>query len=169
MRSSNLIIAIGLIFDIVGAFFLAKGIMAKKIPDIIKETGTYISRNKAFQDSLLIQKIEALFGMIFLITGFSLQFIANLFLYSKRLSIIICALLIAIPILLGLLSFRIIKYKSSKYILKIEATYHKEQLADYDGRNLDYCGHCLKVSRDENESDENYKKRIKHRIEQILN
>lgn len=168
MKLSNLIIEIGLVFDIVGAFFLAKGFIAKKIQSIINESGTHFDRNKAFQDSLIIQKFEAIAGMIFLLVGFSFQLVGNFLFCLIKLSMTVIILLLFIPFFLGLLSSRIIKHKSIKSVLKIEAILHKDELANYNAKSLDVCGDCLKISRDANESDDKYKERIRNKIHNIL-
>ncbi len=171
IKLNQLIITIGLALDILGAIFLAKGFMAKKIQRIISESGTYYNRNKWFQDSLIQQKFEAVFGMIFLFSGFTCQAIGNFASSTIRIPIspfIIFPLMVIILVILFLTFSKLIKYLTKRKIFKAEAIYHKDELDKYETGNLDHCGECLEILRERDENDDNYKRRIKEKICSIL-
>lgn len=171
MKLNQLIITIGLFLDILGAIFLAKGFMAKKIQRIINESLTYVGRNKWFRDSLVQQKIEAWIGLIFLFLGFMLQAIGNFISSPKRINISTFVILLSIIFILILLFFillKLIKYLTNRSIIEIEAIYYKDKLDTYKTGSLNYCGECLNILREKNEGDDEYKKRIKKRISKIL-
>jgi hypothetical protein len=68
----------GLILDILGAWFLARGLVRKTNKEIRLESGTYYGGNRFLSDSLNLQRIESRVGFGFLFLGFSFQLIGNL-------------------------------------------------------------------------------------------
>ncbi len=171
MKLSQIIIISGLALDIIGAIFLAKGFMAKKIQEIINETATFLGRNKHFQDSLIKQKIEAIIGASFLLLGFLFQVAGNLFPINKKICIstlILFVILAAGSITLFFILLKFTSFFTKKKILKIEAIYHKDKISKYEGRSLKLCGEYLEVERTQNENEEDYKKKIKNKIRHIL-
>ncbi len=170
MKLNQLIITIGLALDIFGAIFLAKAFMAKKIQRIISESTTFFGRNKWFKDSLIQQKIEARFGVIFLLSGFIYQAIGNLVSSTIRIHIspFIFSSMVIILVILFLTSSKSIKYLTKRTIFKTEAIYHKDELDKYKTESLDNCGECLRILREKDENDNDYKRRIKEKICSIL-
>lgn len=73
MITTDDIAAFGLALDIVGAIFLAKGFVLKRIGAIVRESGSYYGYNSHLRNSLVEQTIEAQIGMGFLVAGFVAQ------------------------------------------------------------------------------------------------
>jgi hypothetical protein len=71
----NLLGLIGLILDIIGAWFLAKSFVIKNIEQMENETTTYVGGNAFLLESMQEQRIEARFGFRFLFSGFLFQII----------------------------------------------------------------------------------------------
>lgn len=72
---ADIVLMVGLGLDIFGALFLAKGFMAKRIKDIVEESGTYWGFNMYLRDSLAQQQVEAWIGGCSLALGFLCQVI----------------------------------------------------------------------------------------------
>ncbi|OGD56171.1 hypothetical protein A2V71_04425 [Candidatus Berkelbacteria bacterium RBG_13_40_8] len=75
--NSGLVANSGIIFDIIGAFFLAESFLLKKNDKIIKESSSYFDGNPFLLPSYIIQRLEARTGFFFLMLGFLLQYFAN--------------------------------------------------------------------------------------------
>lgn len=74
MRLGSLIGVTGLILDIIGAWYLARGIVKKNLEGIIEEAPKHsFGINEAYVMGALIQKLEASIGFGFLFVGFMLQ------------------------------------------------------------------------------------------------
>ena len=71
------LINVGLCLDIYGATKIIRSFFLKTGRDILKESGTYWGHNPNLTYSLLEQKIDAIFGGIFLFCGFILQLFGN--------------------------------------------------------------------------------------------
>lgn len=171
MKLTQLIISIGLALDIIGAVFLAKGFMAKKIQRIIDESRTYFGGNRWLKDSLLQQKLEAQIGLVFLFSGFLCQAIGNFISIPKEICLspyIIFSILLFSSIILFLAFLFISKYLFEKKRIWSEAFCHKDKLDEYKSGSLDICGKCLNIEREDNEDDDVYKKRIAEKINKIL-
>jgi hypothetical protein len=75
--NSGFLSSIGIVFDIIGAFFLAESFLLKKYDRILKESSSFWGGNPFLLPSLITQRIEAKTGFIFLMLGFLLQMISN--------------------------------------------------------------------------------------------
>lgn len=75
---SSLITLFGLILDIIGAWYISRGLVKKTREDIKKETGFCFGPNDNYIISGLSQKAECKVGFIFLLFGFMLQGVGNL-------------------------------------------------------------------------------------------
>lgn len=65
---------VGLLFDIVGAFWLARAIVHRRDEDIQKACETKLGMNRLAYWSAVVGKCEGKWGFCFLIMGFILQF-----------------------------------------------------------------------------------------------
>ena len=74
----NLIGIVGLMLDILGAIFLARGTLIKTNDQIKLECGTYYGFNGKLELSMLSQRMEGRFGILFLLSGFFSQSIVYL-------------------------------------------------------------------------------------------
>jgi hypothetical protein len=68
----------GLLLDIVGAFFLSKGIILRFGPQIVKETDDLWDGNPLRLKSAAVQFVEGWAGFVLLFSGFGLQFAASI-------------------------------------------------------------------------------------------
>jgi len=75
--NSGFLSSIGIVFDIIGAFFLAQSFILKKTDRIVKEASSFYDGNPFLLPSFIIQRIEAKTGFGFLMLGFLLQMISN--------------------------------------------------------------------------------------------
>lgn len=71
--------SIGLLFDIYGAFWLAKAIIIRRYKDIEDETSTKYGYNLTARESQIKARFEGWIGFFFLSLGFTLQFVSSLF------------------------------------------------------------------------------------------
>jgi hypothetical protein len=74
--TTGLLGAIGLCFDIIGAFFLSKALVFKRPKEVRLETNSYFDGNPFALRSIAQQRIDARAGFVFLLLGFGGQFIA---------------------------------------------------------------------------------------------
>lgn len=136
---------LGLMLDIVGALFLAKGFMAKKIREIAEESATYLDHNSALRSSLIYQKIEAWSGGILLALGFSCQAIPYMSRIEKWFTIGLVLIGVILWFLCRFISKRIGGYTIAKldrtellaHIEEIEAKYPdqiEKRLAEWSQR-----------------------------------
>lgn len=116
---------IGLCFDVIGAWYISRGIMKKTEEELIKETGFSFGPNNNYIISGLKQKVEGDFGFFFLLVGFSLQGISSLLnnvYFTKLLSIdtvIICFISLIVLIALTLIvTDKIIRSRQKVYVKK---------------------------------------------------
>jgi hypothetical protein len=72
---------LGLSLDVIGAWFISRGLATKSLNDIKSETGFSFAPNEAYIISGISQKIECKFGFIFLFFGFAFQ--ASTYVFSS--------------------------------------------------------------------------------------
>lgn len=151
---------VGLYLDVLGAFFLAKGFLIKSIKEITKESGTFYGHNSFLSNSLIRQKWDVIFGFSLIGMGFLFQL--AYYLISTHLIIFLLTLLIVV--LLGIIVEKIIKIITMNNIEKKENTIldiEVEKIKPTDTKSLEHWGAVLKLSRNENESNEEYHNRMK--------
>ena len=68
----------GLVYDIVGVFILARALMATRRLDLLAQALHFWDGNMGVFRALLLQRVDAWFGMPILLTGFALQIIGAL-------------------------------------------------------------------------------------------
>ncbi len=73
MNLDSFINAIGLAFDILGAWYLAKGLIKKSYSSMTNESGTYYDKNIFLHISSIVQKYESILGFSYMFIGFGLQ------------------------------------------------------------------------------------------------
>ena len=78
LLNSSTLSNFGLLLDVLGAFFLSKGIISRFGPQIIRETDDLWDGNPLRLKSAAIQFVEGWAGFTLLFLGFALQYIANL-------------------------------------------------------------------------------------------
>ncbi len=125
MPITSFIFIIGLLFDIIGAFFLAQSFIRKNLADLTYEgTSGYGSPpNLPYIKSSIVQKAEAKIGFGFLTTGFILQSLD--YFYTDRLSVrqieisFVILLLLLILLLIPSLGFILKKLLLKKYGFKM--------------------------------------------------
>jgi hypothetical protein len=78
MALSSLVAVFGLSLDIIGAYFLARGIGGKPPVAIASESATAWGYNGKIMRSLLDQKADSQAGFVFLFAGFLIQLISYL-------------------------------------------------------------------------------------------
>lgn len=117
--NSGSVTSIGIVFDIIGAFFLAQSFLFKKIDRIIKETSSYYNGNPFLLPSCIAQRLEAKTGFVFLFIGFLTQMIANTDIINQGKDKIFW-LIIILGVLLWLITLLIVKCWAKKICLSIQ-------------------------------------------------
>ena len=74
----KLIVLLGLAFDVLGAWYISRGLMRKSKKDLENETGFCFGPNDDYIIGGLSQKIECKIGFYILLLGFTLQGISSL-------------------------------------------------------------------------------------------
>ncbi len=69
----------GIVFDIVGALFLARALAFNSDVSIQLQSGTYWTENPNLVQALVEQRYDARAGLFVLVAGFALQFYGNAF------------------------------------------------------------------------------------------
>ncbi len=176
--NSGFTTSIGIAFDIIGAFFLAESFLLKKTERIVKEASSFYDGNPFLLPSFIIQRIEARTGFVYLLLGFSLQFIANTDFIKQGRDINLWFIIIG-SIALWLVSFLIVKICGKKFA--------QRTLIDKDGANFlrslkeikkennerylklaHFYGEALDISQGRDEKDSSYAKRLIKIIENKL-
>lgn len=100
-------VLVGLIFEIVGATLIAGNVLASKHKNIshlkIKQDLMDLALSDANKDTLLV--FLGTWGTLFLITGFTLQFIATLVLLNISMWLLTVIVFISITIIMGVLVY----------------------------------------------------------------
>lgn len=119
MQINHFLSLIGLLLDIIGAFFLAKSFIFKKIEAIKKEGSTTYKSNPHFIKSMIFQRIEAKCGFVYLFLGFSGQCLGVVFQGSiNRISIKCYGAFFLLPFIFAI-SWSWIHKKSKQSFVKL--------------------------------------------------
>lgn len=110
MNGLLLIITLGLIFDIIGAWYISRGLIRKTKEEIDIEAGGKYNIHHSNKISLIRQKVECKYGFVFMFIGFLLQiicYVIQAIITEKQYSIItldskLFLCLLFIEILLGI-------------------------------------------------------------------
>lgn len=158
---------------LLGAFFLAKSVVAKGQKGAMKELlGLRIDKLKVFRD-LIIQRLEAAFGFLFVLAGVSIHIYVLLRKYEDRhvqeaythVATYLGATIAAMVVLAVLFHF-VCKYVSRKSFLEILAylvVRYRYRIED-DQALLKQIGELLEVERREDDTVETYAARVEERL-----
>lgn len=73
----------GLLLEVVGAFFLAKGAMVKSIRDIIRDTSTWYGATEGARNHEIREQVNSWLGAITLLLGLATQFVAEALRFTR--------------------------------------------------------------------------------------
>lgn len=158
---------------LLGAFFLAKSVVAKGQKWTMKELlGLRTDKLKGFRN-LIIQRLEAAFGFLFVLAGVSIHLYVLLRKYADRhvqeaythLALYIGATVAAMIVLAVLFHF-VCKYVSRKSFLEILAylvVRYRYRIED-DQALLKQIGELLEVERTDDDTVESYAARVEERL-----
>lgn len=131
--NADLISFAGLVLDIFGALFLAKGFMAKRIVSIIGESTSRYGWNQSLRDSLVHQRVEAWIGGSALAVGFLLQSLPYILRIPKR-QVVVFAFVLGF-ILLWIATTVVSKRISRKILSKIASTLLLNEIEKFESRS----------------------------------
>ncbi len=127
MSVNNCISFIGIIFDIIGAWYLAKGSTTKSVEEIRTEKSLYNLFTKSLSADIEIkQKSESLVGFLILVLGFLLQGVSYIIVNIMNWNTFYGVLIISVIILMVILKYgkfvdRILLKRSVKYYIEKES------------------------------------------------
>jgi len=164
MKLTILISVLGLVVDIMGAYFLAKSFIRKQPEAMVEESATFTGSNPYFLKSMLYQKVEAIAGFFLLLIGFLGQICgyllqSDLVLPYDDYYVVVLVFLAALTLFccVNLLIAEVSKWYSRKIIrprcLKIKDIQDNEE-------SLIHWGKLLDILRKKYESDKDYVKKV---------
>ena len=168
--NSGFLSSIGIVFDIIGAFFLAESFLLKKTDKIVKESSSYMDGNPFLLPSFITQRIEVKTGFGFLMLGFLLQMISNADFVNQGRDKIFW-LILPVGLVLWLISVLIVRFWSKKLgqaallkedgvnFLKSLNEVKKEDQERYNKLALFY-GEALDLKKSDDEDDQSYSERV---------
>ncbi len=173
--NSGLISNIGIILDIIGAFFLAESFLLKKTNQIVKESSSFWNGNPFLLPSYITQRLEAKTGFVYLLFGFLLQYFANSTLIQQGPDRYVKELLL-IGFVLWLMSYLLLKVinrlLARKALIKEDGGNFLRGLKDAkeqgDKRFIElakFYGEALDISRNRKEAELPFAKRVYNYIE----
>jgi hypothetical protein len=159
---------IGFVFDIVGGLFIARSVIAKKLREANREFCTW-GGGPLLRNSFIQQQVEAIYGGIALLIGFSLQFISYVSNFEWLYRYICGAILLGVLIFLSLLfsstqvSKRIIKKAECGDLLK-EIKDAKISNPNIESNKIDEVGKKAGLIRSSGENDLDFLTRIEQSL-----
>ena len=176
--NSGFLSSIGIIFDIIGAFFLAQSFLLKKTDRIVKEASSFFDGNPFLLPSFIIQRIEAKTGFGFLMLGFLLQMISNADFVNQGRDKNFW-LILTIGLVLWLISVLIIKFWGKKLgqavLIKEDGANFLKSLNEAKKESQEryiklacFYGDAMDISKRKDEEDFSYAERVTKIIESKL-
>ena len=176
--NSGFLSSIGIVFDIIGAFFLAESFLLKKTDKIVKESSSYMDGNPFLLPSFITQRIEAKTGFVFLMLGFLLQMISNTDFVNQGRDKNFWLILV-VGLALWLISVLIVRFWSKKSgqsaLIKEDGANFlrslneaKKESQERYSKIVSFYGDALDISKRKDEEDFSYAERLTKIIESKL-
>lgn len=160
----------GLLLEVVGAFFLAKGAMVKSIRDIIRDTSTWYGATEGARNHEIREQVNSWLGAITLLLGLATQFMSDAIRFTGPFALIggSFASVVLLCFLMSYIASRISLRRMEKGHLGLvfQEILDAEKAVPrvIDAGKIDYWGAKAGLPRHHGESDEDYLARLKGRI-----
>jgi len=167
--SPYLLTILGLCFQILGAFFLAKGVLWKAPRYMMRELiGVPVDRYRTYRH-YIAGRIEAVLGFLFLAVGAGLQMAAEVRSAEsgevRGLLFWIAASLLGIGVIAGALYFLVRRMAKRVFLeLFVEQVKRRQWPFQEDPELLRELGEILDLPRDENDTVDSYQARVRERL-----
>lgn len=160
----------GLLLEVIGAFFLAKGAMVKSIRDIIRDTSTWYGATEGARNHEIREQVNSWLGAITLLLGLATQFVGEALRFVRPSAYVGGAAMAAVLlcVLMSKIAWRISLKRMEKghlgLIFQEILDAEKALPRMIDPAKINRWGEKADVRRHNGEPDEEYLLRIKARI-----